>query len=245
MPLDSLAGSDGLLYAAIIAIAFFIRGIAGFGSGLIAIPLLALSLPLEIVVPVIALLDYAAAAGHGIHHRENIVWRDLLPLTPFTLLGAVSALYLLHNIDTEILKKVLGGFILLYALYMLSGLSPQKKRSLAWAAPFGAVGGLISTLFGTGGPFYVIYLHLRAQSKSEFRATVALAFLMDGAIRIVGYLVTGLFDLDITLMVLAALPIMLGSMYLGSHIHTSLSHQAFQRLISLLLIGSGLALLIR
>lgn len=245
MPLDSLGGSDLLSYAAIIALAFFVRGIAGFGSGLIAIPLLALSQPLALVVPVVALLDYSAAATHGIHHRERIVWRDLLPLIPFTLAGALLALYLLHTLDTGVLKQALAVFILLYAGYTLSGIAPHKQHSRKWAAPFGAVGGLISALFGTGGPFYVIYLHLRGLDKYAFRATVAMIFLIDGGIRITGYLLTGLFTLDILLMVLAALPIMFASMYLGGHIHTNLSQRAFQKLISLLLIGSGLALLLR
>jgi uncharacterized membrane protein YfcA len=113
------------------------------------------------------------------------------------------------------------------------------------AIPFGGIGGLISTLFGTGGPFYVIYLHLRALDKMAFRATVAAVFMIDGGIRIAGYAITGLIGSDILLMVLAGLPIMLLAMYAGGHVHTNISQRAFSRLISLLLVGSGLALLLR
>jgi uncharacterized membrane protein YfcA len=245
MPIDHISSDLALWSAAILGLAFFIRGIAGFGSGLVAIPLLALFLPLTVVVPAIALLDYAAAAMHGIHHRERIVWRDLLPLLPFTLAGSLTALYLLHRVDTAYLNNALGAFILVYALYSLSGIAPHQRHSRGWAIPFGGIGGLISTLFGTGGPFYVIYLHLRALDKQAFRATVAAIFMIDGAIRIAGYAVTGLVGGDILLLVLAGLPVMLLAMYAGGHVHTSISQRAFSRLISLLLVGSGLALLLR
>jgi uncharacterized membrane protein YfcA len=245
MTLDILDSEQALWAAAILALAFFVRGIAGFGSGLIAIPLLALLLPLTMVVPVIALLDYSAAAVHGIHHRERIVWHDLLPMLPFTLAGSLTALYLLHSVDTEQLKGYLGAFVLLYALYSLSGLAPHTRHSRGWAVLFGGVGGLISTLFGTGGPFYVIYLHLRALDKMAFRATVAAIFMIDGGIRIAGYAITGLIDSDILWLTLAGIPIMLLAMYAGGHVHTNISQRTFGRLISLLLVGSGLALLLR
>lgn len=245
MSLIGLSGEQALWAFAILSLAFFIRGIAGFGSGLIAIPLLALLLPLQVVVPVMALLDYLAAAAHGIRHRERIQWRDLWPLLPFTLAGSLSALYLLHHADTEHLKAWLGGFVLLYALYSLSGVAPHRQHSRRWAAPGGALGGLVGTLFGTGGPFYVIYLHLRALGKPEFRATVAAIFLIDGAIRLTGYAATGLIDRHTLLLMLAGLPVMLAAMYLGGHVHTSISQRNFTRLISLLLLGSGLALLLR
>jgi len=234
-----------LLLQGIIALAYFIRGISGFGSGLIAIPLLALSLPLPLVVPTVAMLDNVAAAGHGVQHRQGIVWRELLPLLPVTLLGVATGLYLLQHLDTKLLQQGMGGFLLLYALYMLSGLLPQRRRPLALALPFGMVGGLVSTLLGTGGPFYVIYLHLRGYGRVPFRATVAAVFLLDGAIRMLGYLFSGLLDSDLLIAVAVSLPVMLGALKLGGLLHQHISQQGMQRLISLLLLGSAVALLAR
>ena len=243
--LDFLSLGQWLLLAAIISGAFFVRGIAGFGSGLIAIPLLALFLPLQVVVPMVGLLDYIASSGHGFRHRQQIRWGEILPLLPFTLLGVGSALYLFHTLDAELLRKALGVFVLLYALYTLSGLMPQRPGSCWWALPAGSFGGMVGTLFGTGGPFYVAYLRLRHLDKSAFRATIAMIFLIDGSSRIVGYFATGLYHAQTIILVAMALPVMVLAMYLGGHIHTNLSQQAFQRGIGLLLIGSGLALLLR
>ncbi len=51
--------------AAILLSAYFIRGITGFGSGLISVPLLALFLPLKFVVPLVLLLDFTASVVIG------------------------------------------------------------------------------------------------------------------------------------------------------------------------------------
>jgi len=243
--LESLTTLQLGLAALIIVVAFFVRGIAGFGSGLIAIPLLAQMLPLSVVVPLVGLLDYLASTSHGIKHRQAIVWRDILPLLPFTFAGVVSALYLFHTVDADLLRKALGAFIVLYAFYTLFSSGPGFHGRRWWAIPAGAFGGLIGTLFGTGGPFYVIYFRLRQLDKTAFRATIATLFLIDGSSRITGYFFSGFYSGETMYLLAAALPIMVVGMYLGGHVHTNISQQGFQRAIGILLVGSGMALLLR
>ncbi len=243
--LETLTLTQLSLAAAVIVIAYFVRGLAGFGSGLIAIPLLAFMLPLSVAVPMIVLLDYLASASHGIKHSEHIKWHDLLPLLPFSLIGVLLALYIFKHVDAVLLSKGLGVFIILFAIYTLSNLAPHHVGARLWAIPAGSLGGLIGTLFGTGGPFYVIYLKLRGMDKSHFRATFAMIFLLDGAVRLAGYLFTGFYNLDSLLLVAVSVPVMIIGMYIGGHIHANISQQVFQRAISLLLIGSGVALLLK
>ena len=88
-----------LISIAILAAAYTFRGVTGFGSGLIAIPLLTLSLPLTFVVPCINVLDVSASLVHGWRHRQYTQWRELLPVLPFTALGVMFALYLLKSIQ--------------------------------------------------------------------------------------------------------------------------------------------------
>jgi hypothetical protein len=193
----------------------------------------------------VGLLDYIASSSHGIKHRQAISWGDVLPLLPFTLGGVLTALYLFQTLDAELLRTALGGFIVLYAFYTLLSSGPGFRGSRLWAAPAGAFGGLIGTQFGTGGPFYVIYLRQRHHDKTPFRATVATIFLIDGSSRIVGYFLSGFYSLDTMMLVALSLPIMVAGMYVGGHIHTNISQRNFQRAIGVLLIGSGMALLLR
>lgn len=233
------------LCAGFVLTAYFIRGIAGFGSGLIAISLLALILPLQLVVPAIAISDYLASASQGILDRRSVLWRSLWPLLPFMLVGVLTALYLFQQLDPGVLTRALGLFVIAYALYTLSDLHPGQIPNASRAAPLGGLGGLIGTLFGTGGPFYVAYLQLWGPDKSQFRATAATIFLIEGSTRITGYLASGLLVGDSLLLCAGALPLVALGLYAGHQVHTNLSEAAFRRLIGLLLLGSGLALALR
>lgn len=234
-----------LMAATVLLVAYFVRGLAGFGSGLIAIPLLALNLPLTLIVPLVVFLDYLASASHGLSDRALIRRREILPLLPFTALGVVLGLYLFHTIDTVVLAHALGFFILSYAAYTLFVTDSEKPVSRAWAAPAGFLGGLTGTLFGTGGPFYVLYLKHRALPKTEFRATFAAIFLIDGAGRLSGYLGGGFFDRDWLQLVIFALPLMAIGLFAGGRVHTSIDQRTFQIAIGVLLIISGISLLLR
>jgi len=243
--LDHLSFAQIFFSLVVVVVAYVVRGITGFGSGLIAIPLLVLNFPLTVIVPLIVTLDYLASASQGLQHREHIKWRELLPLMPFTIPGVALALYLFHTVDPSILIHLLAVFILIYSAYSFFSKQPEHAHTRWWAIPSGVLGGLVGTLFGMGGPFYVIYLQLRSLVKSEFRATFSAIFMIDGFYRIFGYLVTGFYTVDLLLMLAVLLPVMSLSLYFGGRIHTGLSQNFFKRGISIMLFGSGVALFLR
>ena len=230
--------------AAVLFVDYVVRGITGFGSGLISVPLLALFFPLQIVVPIIVLLDYVGSASQGLRNRKLIAWREQLPLIPFTLIGVGLGLSLLQSLNSATLAQALGVFIIIYAVYQLLPL-PELRGSRLFAVPGGALGGLIGTVFGAGGPFYIIYLGLRGLDKSALRATFAANFLIDGGIRLGGYAAFGFFDRAALLYIVAALPIVAIALFLGGRVHSSLSPTVFTRMISVLLLVSGVALLVK
>ena len=233
-----------LYAAAVLFVAYLVRGIAGFGSGLIAVPLLALRFPVAVVVPLVVFLDYVGSASQGIKNRTHIAWKDQLPLIPFTLVGVGVGLFLLSTMSTPALGKALGGFVLIYAIYQLLPL-PELVGSRLFAIPCGLLGGFIGTLFGTGGPLYVVYFNLRKMAKTRFRATFASNFLIDGAIRLGAYATAGLFHGPVLLSAAAALPVVGAGLYVGGRIHTGFSPETFKRFISVLLLCSGIALLLK
>ena len=162
------------------------------------------------------------------------------------MLGVAAALYLLQTVDTRLLLKALAVFIIFYAMYTLSGKAPEGAHSRWWAVSaggLGGLGGLVGTAFGTGGPFYVAYLQMLKLDKTQFRATFAAIFLLDGANRLAGYFLTGILTLEFLKMLAMALPVMLAGIHLGGKVHASIGQEAFRRGISILLLCSGAALL--
>ena len=229
---------------AIIFAAYTVKGLSGFGSGLIAIPLLAFLFPLTLVVPVLGLLSYSGTLMQSFHFRRQVAWAELLPLLPFSVLGIVLAIWLLVNVDSRQLVLALGVFIVLYAIYSLAGLS-LCAGSRWWAIAAGSGGGIVGALFGTGGPFYVVYLKMRQLDKAPFRATIAMIFLFDGGARMAGYALSGLFTGQVLTLVAILFPVLLLAMYAGHHIHLRIAQQRFNQVISLLLLGSGAMLVFK
>ena len=229
---------------AIIFMAYTVKGLSGFGCGLIAIPLLAFMFPLTFIVPVLGLLSYGGTVMQSLHLRKQVVWRDMLPLIPFSLLGIFIALWLLVNVDANSLVLALGIFVLLYSIYSLLPIS-VRTGSRKWAVAAGLGGGLVGALFGTGGPFYVVYYKLRQLNKNQFRATIAMTFLVDGGARMSAYAINGLFTSQVLWLVLTLIPVLLAGMYVGHHLHIKIDQQRFNQIISFLLMGSGVMLIFK
>lgn len=233
-----------MLSALVILLAYLIRGISGFGSGLVAIPLLAHYLPLQFVVPLILVTDFSASAILGRGTRQHARWDEVRTLLPASAVGVILGVSLLINLPRQPLLTGLGGLVLLFGLRSVLNLHGEKRISRWWAVPAGLTGGMVGALFGTGGPPYVIYLSHRLRDKSELRATFSALFLLDGGLRMVTFVVAGLLWQDgIFLALLGALPLMALGLYAGHRLHVGLSTAQMHRLIGGLLLVSGTSLL--
>lgn len=233
-----------ILSVSIIFIAYTVKGLSGFGCGLIAIPLLAFMFPLTFIVPVLGLLSYSGTIMQSIHLRKQVVWSDMLPIIPFSFIGVVAAVWLLVNVDANRLITALGIFVLLYSMYSLLPL-PIHAGGRKWAIVAGLGGGAVGALFGTGGPFYVVYLKMRQLNKSQFRATIAMIFLVDGGARMTGYALHGLYTPQVLLLVLMLFPVLFAGMYVGHHLHIKIDQHRFNQVISVLLMVSGVVLIVK
>src|SRR5512143_2857216 len=127
--------------AAILLAAYFIRGITGFGSGLISVPLLALFLPLKFVVPLILLLDFTASVVLGGLHFQRVKWGEIGVLIPLGLVGVV--------LGTRLLP--LAGLVSAFAARSVFNTRGDKPISRGWAVPAALTSGTMGALVGTGG----------------------------------------------------------------------------------------------
>ena len=243
-PLTTIAWS-----AAVILAAFIVRGMSGFGAGLVATPLLALIMPLNVAVPMNGLMVFFLFVFLFLRDWREVVWRELRLLVLPTLLGVVAGLFLFTTLDNRWLLTLLGGFLLIYATYMLLvhafGL-PEFRCSERWAFPLGLGGAFIDTLFGGGGgTLVVIYLHARGISGLSFRATVAVLWFIEMVARIGGYASAGYYTAGTLLLVALMIPSMAAGTWIGERIGNRISQKAFSRLLAVLLLAGGIAVLVR
>jgi len=243
--IETLSYTQYSLALFILITAYIFRGITVFGSGLIAIPLLAIFFPLTFVVPFIGLFDMSASILHITHTRQYIAWKVILRAIPFALFGVASGLFLIELIDTLIIVKALGVFIILFAIYSLFSPDLKKNYSFIWPIFGGYFGCLIGTLFGTCCPFYFFFFQVQKLDKSVFRATCAAVFFVDGLIRAAGFTYSGFYTSTVLLNILYSMPIMFFAMYIGNHLHTNITQRTFQKAIGVFLIISGFVLLFK
>ena len=243
---EQIAAGQVAIAAAILLAAYFIRGITGFGSGLISVPLLALFLPLKFVVPLILLLDFTASIVIGGFNFKRVKWGEVAVLIPFGIVGVILGTSLLVSLPPEPMLIALAAFVFIFALRSLFYIHGDKLASRAWAVPASLTGGTVGALFGTGGPPYVIYLTHRIRDKSDLRATFSALFFTEGVMRIASFLVAGLLmTANVWIAYFAALPLVLGALYLGGRVHVGLSQAQMTRLVGLLLLVSSISLLFK
>lgn len=245
--LEGLPAPHIAIAACIVFGAFVVRGMSGFGAGMIGIPLLAFLMPVHTAVAMFGLLVLSLFTFLSIRDWREVVRREFALLLVPTLLGVVAGVLLFRHLDNRLLLQLLGGFLIAYSLYLLAvqyfGL-PAIRCSERWAVPVGFVGAFIDTLFGGGGgTLVVIYLHMRGVGRAPFRATVAALWLFEMVARIAGYGAAGYYTMDILLLVALLLPMMFAGSWIGERLGNRISQETFSKLMALLLIMTGVSLL--
>jgi uncharacterized membrane protein YfcA len=146
---------------------------------------------------------------------DQVAWTEQLVLIPFIVAGVGVGLWLLSAVPTSVLARLPGCFVIAYAIYQMLPL-PELRGSRTATSYCGLLGGLVGTLFGTGGPFHVIYLNLRGLDRTVFRATFAMNFLIDGGVRLAAFAAAGLYHRQTVGYLLAAVPIAGAGLYRGA-----------------------------
>jgi uncharacterized protein len=235
--------------AALAAIAFLgalVFGITGFGAALVTIPLATHLVPLKFALALYALADIGAALSVGLENPKNAVRAEWTRLVPMIVVGTALGVTLLVNLPRAAGMLLLGLFVLAFGTFSLLRRAHLRVINPAWAWLAGFAGGITSTVFGAGGPPYVIYLSQRGLSKEQFRATLGFATMTSISLRIVAFLLTGLLlDARVWLTALAVVPACLLGIWVARKIYLRISRELLLRAVALLLLASGASLISR
>ncbi len=235
-----------LLLAAIGFLGALVYGMTGFGSALITIPLATHFVPLSFALPVYTLVDFVSALRVGLQKPKDAAKVEILRMVPFILIGIVAGVTVLVKLPRAEAMLALGVFVFLYATYALLSRPGTKLISRHWAYLAGLVGGITSTLFGMGGPPYVIYLSHRRLTKERFRATLTLTTLCGISMRLAAFIITGLL-LNLEIWVAAALAILAAmiGLSIGSWAFKHVTREVVLRAVAVLLLANSVSLIAR
>jgi uncharacterized membrane protein YfcA len=238
-------GGATFLVMAVVFVATLIRSAFGFGEALIAVPLLALLIPVEVAAPLAVLVSITVAGVvllQDWHHvRVGSAWRLVLATLPGIPLG----LLLLTAAAEHVVKAVLAVVIIAFSAYSLARRAPLELRDdrLAWL--FGFAAGVLGGAYGMNGPPLVIYGTLRRWSPGQFRATLQGYFLPASVVGMAGYWLAGLWVPAVTRYYLLSLPVAGASIVLGRVVNRRFRGGLFLLYVHAGLVVIGVTLLVQ
>jgi len=239
-----------LALAAIVAGAFFIEALAGFGSTVLTVAFGAQLVPLEVllpsVVPVNLGLSAYMVARHFRHVDRHLLLREVLPLMGLGFpLGFFAFAELIGDRDAT-LKAALGALIVALAgTELLRSRRPPTPLPRGLAPLLLGLAGVIHGAYGSGGPLLVYVLARRGAEKAVFRATLSAVWLVLGVALFGGYLAEGLITAETLGTSALLVPSLLLGLVLGERAHARVDAASFRLLTLVLLLAGGALLLAR
>ena len=231
----------------VVFLATLIRSTFGFGEALIAVPLLALRIPIEIAAPLAVLLSIVIAAVVVVQDWRKIHLRSTGWLLAPTFLGIPLGIALLTSTHQNFVKGTLAVLLIAFSGYSLSGARPPElhRDSRGWLLGCGFLAGVLGGAYGMNGPPLVIYGAMRRWSPQHFRATLQGYFLPASIVAMAGYWWAGLWAPAVTHYFLISLPVAIPAIFLGRIVNHRLKGDAFLKYVHAGLVCVGLVLLMQ
>jgi len=231
----------------IVFIASLIRSTFGFGEALVAVPLLALIVPINVAAPLAVLLSIVIAAVIVVQDWRHIHLRSSLWLLISTFAGIPIGILLLRSAHPFAVKAALGCLILLFSAYSLFGTSlPELKVDTHGPLlACGFLAGILGGAYGMNGPPLVIYGAMRRWSPQHFRATLQGYFLPASIVGAAGFRVAGLWTHTVTHLFVISAPAAIIATLLGRVINRRLHGELFLRIVHACLLVAGAVLLVQ
>jgi uncharacterized membrane protein YfcA len=229
----------------VIFLATLIRSAFGFGEALVAVPLLALLIPVEQAVPLATLVSITVAVIVLVQDWQQVHGRSAWRLVLSTFVGIPLGVWLLKGAAEPVVKAVLAVVIIAFSTYCLVSRRPVelKDDGLAWL--FGFSAGVLGGAYGMNGPPLVVYGTLRRWSAEQFRATLQGYFLPASMAGMFGYWLTGLWVPAVTRYYLLCLPLAVAAIFLGRAINRRLKGRRFVLCVHAGLVVVGAVLLLQ
>jgi uncharacterized membrane protein YfcA len=235
------------LILVVVSIAYLVKGVAGMGGPLLAVPFIAGFTSVEHAVVVLSLASLVSNLWLLWEHRDGAKGTGFV-MTPFLVIGtpaAIAGTYLLTELDDRVLSAVLAVVIVVYIWRYLAnpdfGLKPDMARRLA--LPVGLVGGGLAGATSTAGPLITTYLHSLRMSRSSLIYMLSLVFAVFGLVQLVTLIVLGAFTEERTVQALLAILPVLVMTPIGIRLGRRLDQRAFEVIVLSLLGFAALRLL--
>ena len=226
-------------------VGFTISGVAGFGGGLVALPVLVWVFGIKEAIPIISISQVFGTASRAWLHRRVIDWKVVryfaVGSIPMSVLGSLIFI----SINTEMIVRILGIAMLILVVYTRLPIGSHFKINVRVFVPIGGTAGFGSAFLGIPGPMASLFYLQYGLISSAYVGTSAIGL---GAIQIPKLIIFSTDGLLTTRVVV--LGIILGLIgvfgaYMGKTILQRVPEKVFSGMITAMLLISGFMFLIR
>src|SRR3981189_809428 len=222
-----------------------VAGLSGFAFGLVAASIwLYILNPLQTATLIIAF--GLIVQGYSVWKlRRALDWKKLWPFVTGAALGVPVGVSILTWANPAHVRMGVGAFLVFYSLYALfrPAIAPVKAGGAAADAGVGFLNGVLGGITGLAGILVTIWCGLRGWPKDQQRAVfqpVAVAIFAMSALWLG---VKGAVSADTIRLFLFGLPALLAGTWLGMKLYGRLDETAFRKVVLVLLLASGVALI--
>jgi uncharacterized membrane protein YfcA len=219
-----------------------VRGLSGFGSGMVLVPILGAAFGPAVAVPLMIVVDGLVTAPLLPSAFRRCHWREVLPITIGGALLVPVGVRLLTLLDAILLRRITGLAILVLVIVMALGWRYARRASPGLSFGVGALSGTMGGAMGIAGPPVILFWLGGQADASTVRANVIAYFGLIGVISAVSLWLGGLFTREVLWLSVVLTPVYAVSLWLGVRSFRLASERTFRRLslalIALIALGS-------
>jgi uncharacterized membrane protein YfcA len=220
-----------------------LSAVAGFGGGVLLLPVFGALFGLRVAVPVLTLSQISSNAARVALNRGDlqrpIIVRFCAGAVPFVVLGAL----LLATAPLAALQRLLGGFLIALVVWRRLRRDPRPPTDRAFIA-IGAASGLGSALLGSVGPLTAPFFLARGLRRGAYIGTEACCALALHLTKTAAYGASDLLDLRVLALGLALTPAALAGAWTGRRLVGRISERAFVVVVEAGLVVAAITFLV-
>jgi len=226
------------------AIAGLMRGYAGFGTAILLAPIFSVLWGPRVGVPIMLLMELLVSVQLLPSALREADKRVILPIGGAAAVATPIGAIILLNADGELLRRFIGGFVLVFGLLLMSGWRYHGSRPLALNVAVGTVSGLLKGSTGMSGPPVILYLLAGTEEAKRHRANLILFFATIAVVSIIVPLLAGLITVPVLVKCAVLLPVMALCVPAGARLFHVIPVGFYRRFaLAALLTAGGIALL--
>ena len=224
-----------------------VQAISGFGFGILAMTAMPFFMPTySSSLGVSNMLGFTNALFVSIKMRKHTNWKVLIaPLTAYVFTNFL-AIRLSLNQSEDVLIKILGTFLILLGIYLFFFNEKVKiKPTTRNGVIAGLLGGVLSGLFGMGGPPLVVYLLAATKDQYEYMATIQTYFAVSNCITLVIRIFSNQITLQMIPLYLVGIVAVVLGITCGLKLFSRISAAAVKKIVYVVIALSGVTMLIK